>query len=138
MADPLNDLVATAVRAWASLAGASIESANAVLIGLMELADTESGQFGFNEETVLVPAQPAACAVSAGRFADLDDTPLPAEVISVTPNALGAGVATRVCVRVTPPPGTASGTYMGTLTETSGGRCLAEEVGVYVVGDRAP
>jgi len=138
MADPLNDLVATAVRGWASLAGASIESANAVLIGLMELADTESGQFGFNEETVLVPAQPAACAVSAGRFADLDDTPLPTEVISVTPHALGAGVATRVCVRVTPPPGTASGTYMGTLTETSGGRCLAEEVGVYVVGDRAP
>ena len=76
MADPLNDLVATAVRAWASLAGASIESANADLIGLMELADTESGQFGFNEETVLVPAQPAACALSAGRFADLDDTPL--------------------------------------------------------------
>ena len=138
MADPLNDLVATAVRAWASAAGAWIESANAVLVGLMELSDTESGQFGFNEETVLVPAQAAACAVSAGRFADIDDTPLPVEVISVTPDALGAGVATRVCVRVTPPPGTASGTYMGTLTETSGGRCLAEEVGVYVVGDRAP
>ena len=118
MADPLSDLVATAVRAWAGVARAWIESANAILVGLMELSDTESGQFGFNEETVLVPAQPAACAVSAGRFADIDDTPLPVEVISVTPTALGAGVETRVCVRVTPPPGTASGTYTGTLTET--------------------
>ena len=53
MADPLNDLVATAVRAWASLAGASIETANAVLIGLMELADTESGQFDSRSIAIL-------------------------------------------------------------------------------------
>jgi hypothetical protein len=138
MSDPLNDLVATAVRAWASVAGAWIESANAVFVSLLDLSDTESDQLGFNEETVLVPAQPAACAVRAGRFADFDDTPLPAEVISVRPDALGAGVETKVCVRVTPPPGTASGTYMGTLRDSPGGRCVAEEVGVYVVGDRAP
>ena len=138
MSDPLNDLVATAIRAWASVAGAWIESANAVLVSLLDLSDTESDQLGFNEETVLIPPQPAACDVSAGRFADIDDTPLPAEVISVTPHALAAGVETKVCVRVTPPPGTASGTYMGTLRDSSGGQCVAEEVGVYVVGDRAP
>lgn len=138
MSDPLNDLVAAAVRAWASVAAAWIKSANAGLVGLLELADTESDLLGFNEETVLVPAQPAACGISAGRFANFDDTPLPAEAISVTPPALGAGVETRVCVRVAPPQGTASGTYMGTLIDSSGGRCVAEEVGVYVVGDRAP
>jgi hypothetical protein len=137
MSDPLNDLVTTAVRTWASVADAWIESANAVFVSLLDLADTESDQFGFNEETVLVAAQPAACAVSAGRFVDSDGTSLPAAVISVTPQALGAGIETKVCVRVTPPRGTASGTYMGTLMDSSGG-CVAEEVGVYVVGDHAP
>jgi len=138
MSDPLNDLIGTAVRAWASVAGAWIESANAVWISLLDMSDRETDQRGFNEETVLVAAQSAACGVSAGPFVDFDNTQLPAAVISVTPQALAAGVETKVCVRVEPPPGTASGTYMGTLVEPSGGRCVAEEVGVYVVGDRAP
>jgi hypothetical protein len=138
MSDPLDDLVGTAVRAWASVARAWIASANAAWVSLLDLSDPESDQLGFNEETVMVPAQSGGCAVCAGPFVDFDNTPLPAAVVSVTPQAVPAGVETAVCVRVTPPPGTASGTYMGTLVDSPGGRCVAEEVGVYVVGDRAP
>ena len=138
MSDPLNDLVGTAVRAWASVARAWIASANEAWVSLLDLSDPESDQLGFNEETVTVPAQSGPCAVCAGPFVDFDNTQLPAEVIVVTPQALAGGVETKVCVRVHPPPGTASGTYMGTLMDSPGGRCVAEEVGVYVVGDHAP
>lgn len=138
MSDPLNDLVGTAVRAWASVARAWIASANEAWVSLLDLSDPESDQLGFNEETVTVPAQSGPCAVCAGPFVDFDNTQLPAEVIAVTPQALAGGVETKVCVRVHPPPGTASGTYMGTLMDAPGGRCVAEEVGVYVVGDHAP
>ena len=100
MSDPLNDLVGTAVRAWASVARAWIASANAVWVSLLDLSDPESDQLGFNEETVMVPAQSGPCAVCAGPFVDFDNTQLPAEVISVTPQALAAGVETEVCVRV--------------------------------------
>jgi hypothetical protein len=138
MSDPVNDLVGNAVRAWASVARAWIASANAAWVSLLDLSDPESDQLGFNEETVMVPAQSEGCAVCAGPFVDFDNTQLPAEVISVTPQALVGGVETKVCVRVDPPKGTASGTYMGTLLDSPGGRCVAEEVGVYVVGDHAP
>jgi hypothetical protein len=44
----------------------------------------------------------------------------------------------RVTVRVTPPAGFASGTYCGSVWDSSGTTCLVEDVNVYVVGDRLP
>ena len=67
MSDPVNDLVATAVRAWATVARAWIASANAAWVSLLDLSDPETDQLGFNEETVLVPAQSEPCAVARGR-----------------------------------------------------------------------
>ena len=52
------------------------------------------------------------------------------------PAGVEAGKVTDVIVSVQPPEGTASGTYTGTLCD-SNGTCLLEEVGVYVVGDKA-
>ena len=74
----------------------------------------------------------------AGPFVDFDNTQLPAEVIAVTPQALAGRGRDQGLRAGHPPPGTASGTYMGTLMDSPGGRCVAEEVGVYVVGDHAP
>lgn len=138
MADPLNELVSASVRAWATVARAWIENANEIWLTVLDAPAAESDQLGFNEETVLVPAQPAATGVRPGRFADADDSPLPAAAISIAPANLVAGADTEVCVRIEPPPGSASGTYTGSLWDSSGSRCIVDEIGVYVVGDRAP
>ena len=138
MADPLNELARTAVRAWATVARAWIEGANAISVSMLDLPASESDQLGFNQEVVLVPAQQGGTDVRPGRFADADDTPLPPESIAVAPATVGAGTETEVRVRVQPPAGIASGTYTGSLWDASGSRCIVEEIGVYVVGDHAP
>ena len=137
MASTLDDLVAAAVRTWATVARAWIEAANAILIGWLDLADVETGRTGFNEEVVVVPPQQAPTALSPESFSNWDQDQLPAAALAVKPGDVKAGEITEVLVSVQPPQGTASGTYVGTLCDSSGA-CLLQEVGIYVVGDRSP
>jgi hypothetical protein len=138
MASPLDDLLAAAVRAWATVARTWIEAANAIGVGLLDLPAVESGRTGFNAEVVVVPAQQAQTALRPGRFADWDDKELPPASLAVVPAQVGAGEVTEVCVRVHPAGGIASGTYTGSLFNSPGGACLVEGIGVYVVGDSSP
>ena len=137
MASTLDDLVATAMRTWATVARTWIEAANAILIGWLDVADVETGRTSFNEELVVVPAQQAPTALNPGTFSNWDKKPLPAGALAVKPAEVKAGEITEVVVSVQPPKGTASGTYVGSLRDASGA-CLLPEVGVYVVGDRSP
>jgi hypothetical protein len=137
MASTLDDLVAAAVRTWATVARTWIEGANAVLVGWADLPDVESGRTGFNEELVVVPAQQAQTALKPESFSNWDQDHLPAEALAVKPAGVKAGEITEVVVSVQPPQGTASGTYVGSLCDSSGA-CLLPDVGVYVVGDRSP
>jgi hypothetical protein len=137
MAGALDDLVAATVRGWATVARAWLEAANAVAIGLLDLADVESGRTSFNEEVVVVPRQPAAAPLHPRGFTDWDSNELPAAALALDPSDVKAGKATEVRLVVEPPQGTASGTYTGSLHDPTG-TCVLEEVGVYVVGDKAP
>ncbi|HEX6227955.1 MAG TPA: hypothetical protein VFZ41_00660 [Solirubrobacterales bacterium] len=134
MADRLDDLVTAAVRAWAVAARAWIEAGNAIGVSWLDLPAVESGRTGFNEETVVVPAQPAATELHSDEFAGWDEHKLPPEAITVLPPRVDAGEETEVCVRIQAPPGTPSGTYTGSLC-SPGGTCLVDRIGVYVVGD---
>jgi len=138
MAGPLDDLVAAAVRAWATVARTRIEAGNAIGVAWLDLPAVESGRTGFNEEVVVVPAQQAPTALRPGRFADWDDKELPPATVAVVPPQVGAGEITEVCVRGHPAGGIASGTYTGSLFNSPGGACLVEGIGVYVVGDNSP
>ena len=137
MAGALDDLVAAAVRGWAAVARAWIEAGNAMAIEFLDLADVESGHTGFNEETVVVPRQPAATAVRPRGFTDWDHNELPLAALTVEPAQVNADKVTEMRVLVQPPQGTASGTYTGSLHAPTG-VCLFEEVAVYVVGDKSP
>jgi hypothetical protein len=137
MAGALDDLVAAAVRGWATVAWAWIEAANAMAIGLLDLADVESGPKGFNEEVVVVPRQPAATPLHPRGFTDWDHNVLQPAAFDLDPSDVKAGEATKVRLLVQPPAGTASGTYTGSLHDPTGA-CLLEEVGIYVVGDKSP
>jgi len=135
MADPVDDLTTAAVRAWATVAQAWFEAANAIVLSWVDMAAVESGRTAFNEETVLVGAQ-GATALRPGRFADWDDNALPPAAIAVVPAQVAGGEDTEVCVRVRAPGNVTSGTYTGSLLD-SGGSCVAEEIAVYVVGGPA-
>jgi hypothetical protein len=137
MAGMLDDLVATAVRTWATVARTWIEAANAIGVAWLDLPEVESGRKGFNEEVVVVPAQQATTALNPGPFSNWDQDQIPPEALTVEPTQVNAGEATEVCLAVTPPRNTASGTYTGSLCDLSGA-CLVEEIGVYVVGDSSP
>ena len=138
MAGSLDDLVAAAVRAWATVARAWIEATNAIGVGLLDMPAVESGRRSFNAEVVVVPAQQTPTALHPGRFDNWDHKELPPAALTVAPLQVGAGQATEVCVQVQPPAGTASGTYTGSLYDSPGGACLVEGIGVYVVGDSPP
>ena len=137
MASTLDDLVAAAVRTWATVARTWIRAANAILVAWLDVPDVESGRSGFNEGFVLVPAQQSPTPLRPESFSNWDDDPLPNNALAVTPAGVEAGMVTEVILSVQPPPGTASGTYTGTLCD-SNGACVVEEVGIYVVGDRSP
>ena len=137
MASTLDDLVAAAMRTWATVARTWIEAANAILLGWLDVPDVETGRTGFNEELVLVPAQQAPTELNPGSFFNWDRDELHADAFAVTPARVKAGEITEVVVSVDPPQGTASGTYTGSLYDPTG-TCLLEEIGVYVVGDAAP
>lgn len=137
MASTLDDLVGAAVRTWANVARTWIEAANTILVGWLDVPDVESGGTGFNEGSVVVPAQQSPTDLSPESFSNWDNDPLPKHALAVKPAGVEAGKITQVIVSVQPPAGTASGTYTGTLCD-SNGTCLLEEVGVYVVGDRSP
>jgi hypothetical protein len=138
MASPLDDLLAAAVRASATVARTWIEAANAIGVGLLDLPAVESGRTGFNEEVVVVPAQQAPTALHPGPFADWDHNVLPPAALTVVPARVAAGEVAEVCVRVQPAAGIASGTYTGSLFNSPGGACLVEAIGIYVVGDSPP
>jgi hypothetical protein len=137
MASALDDLVATAVRTWATVARSWIGAANAILVGWLDVPDVESGRSAFNEGFVLVPAQQSPTVLSPESFSNWDDDPLPNHALAVKPAGVESGTVTEVIVSVQPPAGTASGTYTGMLCD-SNGTCLLEDVGIYVVGDRSP
>jgi hypothetical protein len=137
MAGALDDLMASAVRGWGTAALASVEAINAMMIAMLELADVESGPPGFNEEEVVVPAQPGATALHPGPFSDWDHNQLPDGALTLVPGQVNAGEVTRVLLRVEPPAGKPSGTYTGSLHDPVG-NCLCEDAGVYVVGDTSP
>jgi hypothetical protein len=138
MADQLDELVTAAARSWAVAARAWIEAVNAIGVGWLDLPAVESGRTGFNEETVVVPAQPASTELHPGGFADWDENKLPSEAVAVVPPSVEAGEETEVCVRVQPPVGVASGSYTGSLSGSPGGTPLVDEISVYVVGGPAP
>ena len=137
MASTLDDLVAAAMRTWATVTRTWIEAANSILLGWLDVADVESGRKGFNEEVVVVPAQQVPTNLDVGSFSNWDQDQLPSEALDVKPVEVEAGQSTKVLVSVEPPKGTASGTYTGSLYDSTG-ICVFEEVGVYVVGDRSP
>jgi hypothetical protein len=138
MADQLDELVKAAVRSWAVAARAWIEAVNAIGVGWLDLPAVESGRTGFNEETVVVPAQPASTDLHPRQFANWDGNELPLEALAVEPPSVGAGEETEVCVRVQPPIGIASGSYTGSLSGSPGGTPLVDEISVYVVGGPSP
>jgi hypothetical protein len=141
MADRVDDMAKAAVRAWATVAHAWMNTANEIMVSWWDLPNVESGRSGFNEEVVWVPAQRAPAALHPGRFADLDDHELPPKAVRVVPSRVGAGEDTKVRVRVRmigPRDDMASGTYVGSLLDSPGGTPLVDEIGVYVVGGRAP
>lgn len=138
MANSFNDLASAALRAWATLARAWLEGATSVWFTVIDLAETESDEQGFNEAVVVVPAQAAPTALKLDRFADADDRQLSPAAIGVSPADLVAGEDTKVRISVTPPAGTASGTYSGSLWNSAKSKCLAEEIQLYVVGDQLP
>jgi hypothetical protein len=137
MAEQLDDVVAAAVRAWVTVAGAWIEAANAIGVAWLDLPAVESGGPGFNEEIVALSAQRASTALHPVAFSDWDDNELPREALTVEPDQVNAGEATTVRVLVQPPNDTVSGTYTGSLCDSSG-TCLLDEIDVYVVGDTPP
>jgi hypothetical protein len=136
MPSTLDDLVATATQTGATVARTWIQAANAVLIGWLDVPDVESGRTCFNEEFVVVPAQQSATSLSPESFSNWDDK-LDNGALKVNPAEVEAGKVTEMIVSVQPPKGTASGTYTGSLYDPTG-TCVVEEVGVYVVGDKAP
>ncbi len=138
MPDRLDDLVTAAVRSWAFAARAWIETGNAIGVSWLDLPAVESGRTGFNEEVVVVPAQPAPTDLHPGQFADWDGNELPLEAVAVVPPRVGAGEETEVCVRVQPQIGITSGTYTGSLSGSPDGTHLVDKIGVYVVGDPSP
>jgi hypothetical protein len=138
MADTSDDLTTVAVRAWALAGRAWMEAANAIVVGWLDLPAVEKGDPGFNEEVVLVPAQPAPTILHPGPFASRwDGTELPRGAVSVLPRRVAAAKDTEVRVCVRQPANLASGTYTGSLLDAPGGACLVDEIGVYVVGGRA-
>ena len=137
MPSTLDELVATATQTGATVARTWIEAANAVLVGWLDVPDVESGRTGFNEDFVVVPAQQSATPLSPGSFSNWDDNKLDNGALKVNPAGVEPGKVTEVIVSVQPPKGTASGTYTGSLYDPTG-TCVVEEVGVYVVGDKAP
>ena len=137
MAGALDDLVAAGVRAWLTVAQASIEAANDIVVALLELADVESGRPGFNEEIVMLSAQLAPTTLHPQAFSNWDDDQLPLGALTVEPGQVNAGEATKVRLLVQPPEGAVSGTYTGLLCD-SNGACLLDEIGVYVVGETPP
>jgi hypothetical protein len=138
MADQLDELARAAVRGWATAAQAWVQAANAIGVSWLNLPGVESGRTGFNEEVVVVPPQVASKPLHPEGFADCDGNVLSPDAMAVVPAEAGTGGGAAVCVRVKPPEGTASGTYTGSLSDSPGGRCLVDEIAVYVVGDHAP
>ena len=137
MAGPLDDLVADAVRAWLSMARASVEAANDIIVEWLDLADVESGRLGFNEAIVFVPEQPDATPLHPRGFTDWDGNELPPDAFDLDPSDVKGGEATQIRLLVQPPEGAVSGTYTGSLCD-SNGACLLDEIGVYVVGETPP
>jgi hypothetical protein len=137
MTDRLDDLATAAVRAWITAVRAWIKAANAIGVSWLDLPGVESGRTGFNEEVVVVEAQGAPTTLHPGPFADSDNNELPHDKVSLVPAQVDAGEEIEVHVKVALPVATASGTYTGSLLD-SGGTCLVDEIGVYVVGDSVP
>jgi hypothetical protein len=137
MSSTLDELVATATQTGATVARTWIQAANAVLIGWLDVPDVESGRSSFNQGFVLVPAQQSVTPLSPESFSNWDDKKLDNGALKVNPAEVEAGKVTEMIVSVQPPKGTASGTYTGSLYDPTG-TCVVEEVGVYVVGDKAP
>ncbi|HET9121196.1 MAG TPA: hypothetical protein VFN72_11760 [Solirubrobacterales bacterium] len=137
MAGASDDLVAALVRGWATVAQAWLEAANAMTIGFLDLADAETGPMDFNQQVVIVPRQPAATPIHPRGFTDWDQNELAPAALTLEPAQIAADAVTKVRLVAKPPPGTASGTYTGSLHDPTG-TCVFEEVVVYVVGDKAP
>ncbi len=138
MTDRVDDLTADAVGAWATAARDWMEAVNEIWLSWLDLAAVESGQTGFNQEVVVVKAQPAPTDLRPGPFTDWDGNELPRDAVTVEPSRVAAGQETTVRVRVKSSRGLASGTYTGPLLNASDDACLVDEIGVYVVGDRVP
>jgi hypothetical protein len=139
MTDREDDFTKAAARAWAVAAKASMEAANAIFVSWLDLPAVEAGDPGFNEEVVAVPAQPAPTDLHPGPFANRwDGNELPAGTVGLVPRRLAAGVETEVRVYVRAPAGLKSGTYSGSLLDSPGGTRLVDDIGLYVVGGRAP
>lgn len=134
MTDQRDDLVTAAVGAWATVARAWTEAVNEVLVSWLDLPAVESGQTGFNEEVVVVDAQPVPTDLHPGRFVDWDDNELPAAAMTIEPPRVPAGVETSVRLRIHSSGDLVSGTYTGSLLNAPDGTCLVDEVGIYVVG----
>jgi hypothetical protein len=134
MTDPPDDSVTATVRAWATAALAWMGTFNVIGVSWLDMRHVESGNTGFNEETVVIPAQQVPIALHPEGFADWDDHKLPPTAVAVTPSQVYAGQETEVCVSVKPPAGAASGTYTGSLLASPGGAPVVEGIGVYVVG----
>ena len=139
MADRGADRATAALRAWAIAGRAWMEAANTIFVGWLDLPAVEAGDPGFNEETVVVPAQPAPTGLQPGSFANRwDGSELPPGALAVSPFQVRPGEDTEVRVRVRQPAGIASGTYTGSILAFPGDACLVDEIDVYVVGGRAP
>lgn len=139
MADQVNELARSAVRAWTIVARAWMEAANAIIVSWLDLPAVERGTSGFNEEVVRIPAQSTPTALHPGHFADSwDENQLPPDGVTVVPPQIRAGAETEVAVRVLQPERLASGTYVGSLLDSPDGNSVVDEISIYVVGGRAP
>lgn len=134
MTDLPDDSVTAVVRAWATAALAWMGTLNVIGVSWLAMRRVESGNTGFNEETVVVPAQQTPTALCPDGFFDWDGNKLPPSSVAVAPPQVYAGQETEVCVSVQPPAGIASGTYTGSLLVSPGGAPVVEGIGVYVVG----
>jgi hypothetical protein len=138
MADRLDELARDAAKASALVGYATLEAANEILVGWLDMAEVESALAGLNEEIVVVGFRTERVDLVPGVFSNWEGKTLDPDSVDIEPARLEPGGITTVRVKVKPADGVVSGTYTGPLQRTPDHSPVVPEVSIYVVGDTEP